>query len=387
MIRPLRLAGLLAAMMATPSMAAPLPPLPTFTPAYEPTGVDERGMWMEADEAERRMRDSALVIRDPALNAYVRSVLCRTVGDDRCRSVRIYIQHLPYFNATMYPNGMMTLWSGLLLRVRDEAELAEVLGHEFAHFEKRHSLDGFRRARGAGDVLMWTAMVSPTLYSAMAVGTIGSFFAFSRAQEQEADLLGLAYLTASPYPAASAAAIWDRIMAEEDATAAGRKRKSTARRYAAGFFASHPTDAVRAAYLRETALKTNDPGDPAAAAYRAALAPWMPTFLADQIKLNDFGGSDYLLGQLAGDGWTPDLLFARAELYRLRGNPRDLTSAAQLYREAIDKGLTDPEAERGLGLALLRSQQSEPGKAALRRYLERKPGAQDAAMIATLIAQ
>lgn len=382
------LAALLTAVLTTPAaIAAPVPSLPTYTQAYEPTGVDERGMWMEADEAERHMQDSALVLRDPVLNAYVRSVFCRTVGDERCRSVRIYIQHLPYFNATMYPNGMMTIWSGLLLRVRDEAELGAVLGHEFAHFEKRHTLAGFKRARGATDLLMWTSMLSPALSSVAALSTIGSFFAFSRAQEQEADTLGLAYLTASPYPAASAANVWERIMVEADATAAGRKRKSTARRYASGFFDSHPTDLIRATYLRDMAAKANDPGDPAAAAYRAALAPWMPTFLADQIKLNDFGGSDYLLGQLAADGWTPDLLYARAELYRLRGNPRDLTSAAQFYREAIDKGLTNPDAERDMGLALLRSQQPDPGKAALRRYLERKPGAQDAAMIATLIAQ
>lgn len=380
MRRPAALSGIAFALIA----AAPLPP---YTPAYEPTGVDERGMWMQADEAERQMRDSPFVLRDPALNAYVRGILCRTVGQDRCQSTRLYIQRLPIFNATMYPNGMMTVWSGLLLRVRNEAELGAVLGHEFGHFEQRHSLEGFKRARGLGDLLTWTALLSPTLYSSMATSAIGGFYSFSRGQETEADLLGLAYLAQSPYPAASAAPVWERLMAEADATAAGRKRKVKAHRYSAGFFASHPTELTRATYLRDAAAKANDPGYPAAAAYRAALAPFIGDFLTDQIKLNDFGGTDYLLGQLAADGWTPDLLYARAELYRQRGNPRDLVSAAQFYQQAIDGGFTGAEAQRGLGLSLLRSQQLDAGKAALRRYLDAKPGAPDAAMIGALVGQ
>jgi regulator of sirC expression with transglutaminase-like and TPR domain len=102
--------------------------------------------------------------------------------------------------------------------------------------------------------------------------------------------------------------------------------------------------------------------------------------------LNDFGGSEFLIAKLAGDGWTPELLYARAELYRQRGNPRDLISAAQFYQQALEKGSVRPETQRGLGLALLRSQQIEPGKAALRRYLAMKPDATDASMISMLIA-
>src|SRR5678816_75029 len=86
---------------------SPAPQLPPYTAAYQPTSVDERGWWMEADEDERRLRDSPLVIRDEALNAYVHRVLCTTVGADRCRGVRIYIAEVPAFNANMAPNGTM----------------------------------------------------------------------------------------------------------------------------------------------------------------------------------------------------------------------------------------------------------------------------------------
>ena len=62
-------------------------------------------------------------------------------------------------------------------------------------------------------------------------------------------------------------------MAEEDATAAGRKRKIK-HRYNDGFFATHPSDLARAVYLREEAAKVGDEGDPGEAAYRAGIAKW-----------------------------------------------------------------------------------------------------------------
>ncbi|RZM09640.1 MAG: tetratricopeptide repeat protein, partial [Sphingomonas sp.] len=89
-------------------------------------------------------------------------------------------------------------------------------------------------------------------------------------------------------------------------------------------------------------------------------------------------------GQLAGTEWSPELLFARGELYRARGNPRDLVEAVGFYRAAVTRDPTHAEAYRGLGLAQLRSDDST-GAAALRTYLTMKPAADDAAMILTLI--
>nr|WP_319233308.1 M48 family metallopeptidase [Sphingomonas sp.] len=374
--------ALLAGLACGPAMAADRAALPPYSFAYEPQGVDERGMWMMADEDERILRTSSFVIRDEELNAYVRGVLCRTVGEDRCRNVRVYVMRIPQFNATMYANGMMTVWSGLLLRVQNEAELGAVLGHEFGHFEKRHSLNGFKNKRSVSDVLAWLGMVGPN--AGLSASLAGYVYSFSRAQETEADLIGIQYLASSAYPSAAAPKVWSRLMAEQDATAAGRKRK-VRHSYAAGFFASHPTEAAREAYLSREAAKYADAGDPGAEAYRKGIAKWLPQLLDDQIKLNDFGGSEYLLDQLAASGGSADVTFARAELYSQRGNPRDYVTAAELYREAIAKGCDRPEARRGLGLALLRTQQSDEGKQALRSYLEFRPDAPDGPMIKSLV--
>jgi hypothetical protein len=51
---------------------------PPYAGAYEPQGVDERGLWMQLDEYERRFRDSPAILRDETLTAYVHGILCRT---------------------------------------------------------------------------------------------------------------------------------------------------------------------------------------------------------------------------------------------------------------------------------------------------------------------
>jgi hypothetical protein len=369
--------------------AAPGPSeLPPYVQAYEPQSVDERGLWMEADEGERVLRDSALLVHDEKLNEYVKGVLCRTVGAERCRGVRVYLVEVPRFNASMAANGTMRVWTGLLLRVRNEAELAAVLGHEFAHFELRHQVAGARRLRDAAGLTAWIAVLGAGVNvntSMLQVSVIGTLFKFNREQEAQADLLSLRYMKSSPYDPMAASAIWTAIMAESDARSIARGLKA-GREYRAGFFDTHPASPDRAAYLRAEAEKMGKGGELRAHEFREAIRPMLPRLLAAQVKSNDFGGSEYLLQNLSQvEGWTGDLLFARGELYRQRANPRDLSTAADLFRQAIAGGSTDPEVHRELGLSLLRNGQAAEGKAALQQYLTLKPDAADQGMVRTLV--
>lgn len=364
--------------------------LPPFTTGYEPATVDERGLWMDADNRERVLLSSKLTVKDEALNRYVQGVLCRTVGEDRCRGVRTYIVEVPAFNASMAPNGTMIVWTGLLMRARNEAELAAILGHEFAHFELRHSLNGFKQRRGASDLAAWVQVLGAaanTDTQDTQISILASMFRFSRDQEQAADLLGIKYMASGGYPATAASEVWQHIMAEDDATAIGHGRKPR-QTYADGYFDTHPSSLRRATYLSAEATKlgrTNS--DPRTEPLRLATAKHLPTWLDAQIKLNNFGGTEYLLDQLAKQqGWTGELLFARGELYRQRGTPRDLGASTGFYREAIAKGYSKPAVHRNLGMALLRTNQPTDGTAALAEYLRLQPDANDAKAIQTLIS-
>ena len=382
-MRHLWLAVALLAFVPTPILAEDYE-LPPYTAAYEPSTVDERGMWMEADEYERRLSTSELLVRDEELTAYVRSVLCDVVGNDRCNGVRIYVMRVPAFNATMLPNGAMTVWSGLLLRARNEAELGAVLGHEFAHFELRHSLKGFQRRRSASDVLAWASVlggIAAVDTRDAQISLIGSVFQFNRDQEKEADLLGLRYLAQSEYPSRSASEIWQHLLEEEDARLAGRKLHKR-HRYRAGFFDTHPTDLDRADYLLAESIKVGGSGRASAVEYQAKINPYLSWMLADQIKLNDFGGTDYILNGIASTtGWTGQLMHSRAEMYASRGNPRDLVTATTFYLNALDAGYRDPQTLRGLGLSLIKSGNKAEGGEYLMQYLEALPDAPDANVI------
>ncbi|MBA3895843.1 MAG: M48 family metalloprotease [Sphingomonadaceae bacterium] len=368
-------------------LAAAPPPVPG--PGYAPRDADERGLWMQVDEEERALKTSNFLIRDPGFNAYVRKVFCRTVGEV-CRDVRIYIVRTPYFNASMAPNGMMLVWSGLFLRTRDEAQLAAVLGHEFTHYRERHSLQGFRDIKKKTNAMAWLSMIPVGGYAAagamttLQVGMIGSIFSFSREMESAADAGSVGLLAKAGYDPRAASRIWAQIRAEDLATAAQRGRKA---RREGGMFATHPTSAARQAALDRQAAALSGPSDRAlnAAEYRAALAPFWADFIDDQIKLNDFGATELLLEQLAGaNGWTGDLLYARGELYRARGGPGDFILASGYYCQAIAAGGAPVEAWRGLGLALLRAGDKPGGQAALASYLARSPAAKDRPMVAML---
>lgn len=386
-------AALAGAGVASSGSAKVAPPPPPYAGAYQPQGVDEIGFWKEDDESERALANSPILIRDEALNAYVRGVLCATVGHDRCKAARVYILRTPVFQATMSPNGTLRVFSGLLLRIHNEAELGAVLGHEFGHFEKRHSIARFGAKRAGTDLLSWAAVLTAMAnnsqtrasFNDLQLSIYGRLFRFSRDNEREADLLGIGYLNASTLRPQTASMIWQSQMAEAEASAAARGFKKP-RFDQIAFFASHPPEAERAATLAALAAPDGANREDGADRYARAMAPWLPVFLDDQIKLNDFGASDYIIGSLARNGWTASLWLARGDLYRARGNPRDLVNAAEFYANAIAADPSLATAYRGLGLAQIKTGRLAEGRAALRHYLERKPDAPDAAMVRLLMA-
>ena len=379
--------------LAMPSSARSEPALPPpYAGAYQPQGVDEQGLWREMDEEERILMQSDQVIRDPALNGYLRKVLCDTVGQDRCAATRIYVVRTPLTNASMTANGIMRVYTGFLLRFRSEAELGSVLGHEFGHFEARHLLNKFKALRSGTDALAWAyvfANMAPSVESFRAfrdteIAIYGNLFRYSRNTEREADRLAIAYLNASALRPQAAAGVWTHLMEEATASAAAKGLRKPKFDHIA-FAASHPPDAEREGYFALLARPDAATRDDGAERYRAALAPWLPQLLEDQIKLNDFGASEYIIQSLAESGWTAPLWHARGELYRMRGAARDLVNAADFYARAIALDPGHAEAHRGLGLSLLKTGQTAQGQDALRRYLALKPDAPDAKLIGMMI--
>ena len=351
-----------------------------------PAGSDEDELWYAMDRAERELQQHPLLVRDEALNAYVRDVACRVAGD-YCPDLRVYIVNQPWFNASMAPNGMMVVWTGALLRFQDEAELALVLGHEFAHFQQRHSLQQWRKAKnttaflGSFGLLAFGSGAGAAGYAANIIG-IAQMSQFSRDAEREADRLGFAAATGQGYDAGAGVRLWQRMKDEEDARRYGKPIP---------VFASHPRTAERLADVRAAAeASEGNKGDSGREAYRAAVRPFLASWLEAELSRRMYDTSVRVIGDLRALA-EPELqatyTFFLAEALRRRGKDGDAARAEALYEDAVT--LPDPPAAafREHGLVLRAQGERKAAAAALRRYLELAPEAEDVAFMQQYLSE
>ena len=94
-------------------------------PGYRPAlDTDEGGLWAAMDREEAALKVSPALVKDEALNAYVGKIVCDLAGD-QCSALRVYIVDDPNSNALTAPNGMIIIWTGLLLRSQTSAAVSE----------------------------------------------------------------------------------------------------------------------------------------------------------------------------------------------------------------------------------------------------------------------
>lgn len=344
-------------------------------------GTDEGGLWAIMDREEKRIRRSAFLLRDQALNRYVGEMVCGMAGD-HCPDVRTYLLRVPWFNASMAPNGMMQVWSGLLLRMSNEAQLAAVLGHEIGHYLQRHSLERLRdaKSRSAFAQFLGIALSAAGAGSAAPLAELAVLaggFAYTRDQERDADRIGLELMTGAGYAPIEASRVWAQLLEEQKA---GEKDEDWS---GAFLFASHPPSEERQQTLAELAqARGGSTGGTDADRYRTMLAAHRKEFLQDELRRRKPSESLVLLTRMLKD--TPEdgeLEFFKGEALRQRAGEGDLQRAVEVYGQAASRAGAPPEVYRSLGLVERSLSHGEASQAAFRRYLELKPDAQDAAMI------
>jgi predicted Zn-dependent protease len=368
--------------------------VPLVGPGYRPTERDEMGLWKEMDRVEEEIAGSNLLITDPHITGYLRDLI-GTVGGPAAKDFRIYLARIPEFNAMMFPTGFAVVFSGLLLRMRNEAQLAGVIAHESGHFLRRHMIRSWRDQRRKTDILSIAAMVAGVGGAGAGVylgdyvqlaqlGTILSLFQYSRAMEAEADAMGAKLIAETGYPPMEMANIWEQLIGEENSSA--RYRGKHRRR--GSIFDTHPSEGSRMVDLRTDAAEITIPGkayDNHRARYLATIGPIRPMLLDDQVKLNDPGASEYLIETLAQDGWDGLLRFYEGEIWRLRNRPGDDVRADQSYAAAVAYPDAPADAWRWHGISLMKAGRTGEAKAALARYLRMKPDAPDAAWVRQMV--
>lgn len=364
-----------------PSKAPLLPPeqaaqVPRFErPALD---TDEGGLWSLMDREETRLRRSPFVLRDKALNDYLQDLVCR-LNPIHCADIRVHVVRTPVFNANMAPNGMMQVWSGLLLRAENEAQLAAVLGHELGHYLERHTLEQLRDLKGRAAAATVMAMFGVVGLIGQ-LGTMSGAFAFSREHETRADRLGMYMMQRAGYDGREAARVWENLIAELKVTGGEEAGKKSP------MFATHPPAADRRDELLRLAGGAG--GRTGAAEFAQVIAPMRLAWLQDEIKRGQYEESLVLFGRMlqqrADDA---EVLYARAEVYRQRAAENDLAQAVGDLQRA--SALERAPAETWRALGLIHRQRAEPAlaRAAFEKYLALAPQAADSGLIKSYVSE
>ncbi|MBC5766572.1 M48 family metallopeptidase [Ramlibacter albus] len=373
----------LASMLGLPAMAenltegGTLKVPPRF--ARPATDTDEGGLWALVDREEARIRRSPLAIRDEPLKKYLTDLTCG-LADGHCPDIRVHIVRIPQFNASMAPNGMMLVWSGLLLRAENEAQLAAVLGHEMGHYLEKHSVEQLRTAKDRAVLATLVGMIGGVASTIGQIGIIASMFAFSREHETRADRLGMKLMQQAGYDGRQAAQVWENLLGELKVTGGDDVGHRSA------MFATHPPAGNRRDDLLKLAGEKG--GSLNAAEYRKAIAPLRFDWIGDEIKRGQYEESLILFDRmLARDKEDVEVLYARGEVYRLREEKDDMAKALDDLTRATMVIKAPAEAFRSLGLVHKARSDKASAVPAFEKYLEMTPDAPDASLIKTYIAE
>jgi beta-barrel assembly-enhancing protease len=186
-----------------------------------------------AQEVERQ----AKVINDPTVAEYVNRLGQNLVRNSDAKvPFTIKVLDSEEVNAFALPGGFFFVNSGLILKADTEAELAGVMGHEIAHVACRHGTRNATRGEIAQIAMIAASIAIPYGWTGYAVRQGASmaiplgFLTFSRANEREADHLGLQYMYKAGYDPAAFVDFFEKIESLE------KKKPGTV----AKVFSTHP---------------------------------------------------------------------------------------------------------------------------------------------------
>ena len=150
-------------------------------------------------QTDAEIRKQMGIYNDPEVQQYV-----SRVGQQLARAA--HRPNLPWtfavvdesaVNAFALPGGFVYLTRGILPFLRDEAELAAVLGHEVGHVDARHSAEAYSRQQLAGGGLLVAQILAPEYGNLIGAGgglaAQAILLRYGREAELESDRLGVGY--------------------------------------------------------------------------------------------------------------------------------------------------------------------------------------------------
>jgi predicted Zn-dependent protease len=190
-----------------------------------------------AQEVERQ----AKIVDDPITAEYVNRVGQNLVRNSDAKvPFTIKVVDAEEINAFALPGGFFFVNTGVIVNADNEAELAGVMAHEIAHVAARHGM----KQQTKGDLINYASIpmmiflggwTGYAIRQGAQLAIPMGFLTFSRADESEADMLGLQYMYKTGYDPNSFVDFFEKVQSQEK-----RKPGSMAK-----VFSSHPPTADR----------------------------------------------------------------------------------------------------------------------------------------------
>ena len=175
------------------------------------------------------LKKQLTLIEDPVIVDYVNGVGRKILATlpEQPFEYQFYVVQQDVYNAFATPAGHIFIYSGLLAAMESEEELAAILAHEICHVLSRHISEKIERAKTL-NMLSLAGMIAGILLGAAGAGEAGQavlvgsvagtttmMLAYSRADEEEADQIGLNTLYKAGYRGEGMVTMFEKIRSKQ----------------------------------------------------------------------------------------------------------------------------------------------------------------------------
>jgi metalloendopeptidase OMA1, mitochondrial len=282
------------------------------------------------DDAYRHILRDSVVTRDSEAEHIVRKVgerIARVADKPEYKWEFSIINDPETVNAFAVPGGKVAVYTGIFPVAKDEAGLAVVLGHEVAHALLRHPAERMSQelllqvvGAGLGVALSRNPAVANQVLQAYGIGTgVGVMLPFGRAQETEADHVGLILMAKAGYDPRVALEVWDRM-----------EKMESGRQSPPEYLSTHPSYDTRVQNLRRfmpEALSYYHPSSAPIEALPSAKLLDTPAAKAERDLLKRMAAIDQFVDEQNGER-----AIVAALAYELRLRPQVVVQERQQLR-------------------------------------------------------
>jgi len=230
------------------SLSVPLPP----TQPERPTAAQR--------EHARILASYGGVYENARLQALIEQTVERLVKASERPDLKykVTILNSPAINAFALPNGQLYITRGLIALANDRAELASVLAHEMGHVIARHAAIRDEQAKQAAIIshVVNDVLSDPNMGALALAKSKLTLAAFSRAQEFEADGIGVGMSARAGFDPFGAARFLTDMQRNADLKSAGGNTDPRA----LDFLSSHPATPERVKNALANARQFSSPG-------------------------------------------------------------------------------------------------------------------------------